>query len=53
MIMYSIAQGILLNDYGDLNGKEVQEGGDMCVCSADSFCCTVETNTTLKATICQ
>ena len=30
-----------------LNGKEVQKGGDICVCMADSFCCTAETNTTL------
>ena len=30
---------------GDLNGEEIQKGGD--VCMADSFCCTVETNTTL------
>ena len=26
----------------DLNGKEVQKGGDTCI--ADSFCYTVETN---------
>ena len=32
---------------GDLNEKEVQKGGDMCICMADSFCCTVETNTTI------
>ena len=31
----------------DLNGKEVQKGGDMCVCVADSFCCAVQANTTL------
>ena len=30
---------------GDLNEKEVQKGGDTCICMADSFCCTVETNT--------
>ena len=23
---------------GDLNGKEVQNGGAMCVCVTDSFC---------------
>ena len=28
---------------GDLTGKEVQKEG-ICVCIADSFCCTVETN---------
>ena len=32
---------------GDLNGKEVQMGEDVYICMADSFCCTVETNTTL------
>ena len=32
---------------GDLNGKEVQKGGDIYVYMADSFCCTAETNTTL------
>ena len=32
---------------GDLNGKEVQKGVDICICMADSFCCTVESNTTL------
>ena len=28
-------------------GKEVQEGGDMCILTADSCCCMAETNTTL------
>ena len=32
---------------GDLNGKEIQKRGDICICIADSFCCTVETNATL------
>ena len=32
---------------GDLNGKEIQKRGDMCIHIADSFHCTVETNTTL------
>ena len=32
---------------GDLSGREVQKGGDMCVWTADSFCSTVGTNTTL------
>ena len=31
----------------DLNGREVQKGGDICMCMADSFCCAVEANTTL------
>ena len=34
---------------GDLNGNKVQKGGDICICMADSFCCTVETNTTLQS----
>ena len=32
---------------GDLNGKEIQKAGHICICIADSLCCTVETNTTL------
>ena len=28
-------------------GREVQEGGDICILMADSYCCTAETNTTL------
>ena len=32
---------------GDLNGKEIQKRGDIYICIADSFGCTVETNTTL------
>ena len=28
-------------------GKEVQEGGDICVPMADSCCCKAETNTKL------
>ena len=28
-------------------GREAQEGGDICVTTADSLCCTAETNTTL------
>ena len=31
--------------YGDLNGKEIQKRGDICI--VDSLCCTIETNTTL------
>ena len=32
---------------GDLNGKEIQKTGDICICIADSLYCTVETNTIL------
>ena len=28
-------------------GREVQEGGDICILIADSHCCRAETNTTL------
>ena len=34
---------------GDLKGKEIRKGRDICMCVADSFCCTVETNTTLES----
>ena len=32
---------------GDLNGKEIQKRGDICIRIADSLCYTVETNTAL------
>ena len=32
---------------GDLDRKEIQKRGDVCMCIADSLCCTVENNTTL------
>ena len=32
---------------GDLNGKEIQKRGDVCIQIADSLCCTAENNTTL------
>ena len=32
---------------GDLNGKEIQKRGDVCIHTADCLCCTVDTNTTL------
>ena len=32
---------------GDLYGKEIQKGGDICASLAASLCCRVETNTTL------
>lgn len=28
---------------GDLEGKEIQKRGDVCVCFVGSFCCAVET----------
>ena len=38
-----------LSDWTELNwnGKEIQKRGDVCVCIADSLCCTEETNRTL------
>ena len=45
MRTYCIAQGTLLS--GDLNGKEIQKRGDICIRIADSLCRTAETNTTL------
>ena len=32
---------------GDLNGKEIQKRGDICIPIADLLFCTVETNTKL------
>ena len=34
---------------GDLNGKEIQKRGNICIHIADSLCCTAETNTTLQS----
>ena len=31
--------------WGDLSGKEVQKGEDLCICMGDSFYYTVESNT--------
>ena len=36
---------LYLMHYGDLNGKEIQERGDIRICITDSFCYTVEINT--------
>ena len=43
MRRYCILKGTLL--CGDLNGKEIQKRGDICI--SGSLCCIVETNTTL------
>ena len=42
-----LAQGTHLVLCGNLNGREVQKAGDICMCMADSFCCAAEANTTL------
>ena len=33
---------------GDLNGKEIQKWGDICMCVAASFLCIVETDNIVK-----
>ena len=38
---------IYLMHCGVISGREIQKGGDICICMADSLCCTVEINTTL------
>ena len=34
--------------YSDLNEKEIQKRGDVCIHIADSLCCTAETNIVKK-----
>ena len=46
---YCAAQGTLLSAPADLNGEEIQNRGDTCMCIAGSLCCTAEINTTLKS----
>ena len=43
-LLYSTGNSVLC---GDLNGKEIQKRGDICIRIADSLCCTAETNTIL------
>ena len=45
--IYSTAQGTLL--CGDLNKKEIQKRGDICIPIANSLCCTAEINRTLES----
>ena len=33
---------------GDLNGKEIQNSGAICIYMADSLCCTVENDNIVK-----
>ena len=37
------------NKQPNLDGKEIQKRGDICICIADLFCCAAETNTTLQS----
>ena len=39
-----MAQELYLMLCGDINGKEIQKRGDICIHVADSLCCTAETN---------
>ena len=48
MRTYHIAQGTLLSAPSDLDGKEIPKGGDVCIRTADSLCCTAETNSALE-----
>ena len=47
MRIYRIAQGTLVMLCGDLNEKEIQKSGAICIQIGGSLCCTVEINTTL------
>ena len=38
---------MLYDDLGEWGGKEVQEGGVICIHIVDSLCCIAENNTTL------
>ena len=40
-LLYSTGNSVLC---GGLNGKEIQNRGDICRRIADSLCCTAETN---------
>lgn len=42
--LYCIMQGTLLNALCDLNGKEIQKEGEICIRTVDSLCCTIEAN---------
>ena len=37
--------------WGDLNGKEIQKSGDICICKADSFCYKQKLTQQCKGTI--
>ena len=43
-----VAQGLYSVLCGDLHGKEIQKGVDICIRIADSLCCTAETSNTVK-----
>ena len=36
-----------LEGWDGRGGREAKAGGDICICIADSCCCTAETNTLL------
>lgn len=39
--------------HDDLNGKTIHEKGSICICLADSVCCTVKLTQDCKATLLQ
>ena len=49
MRTYCIAQELNSVLCVGLNRKKIQKWGAICICIADSLCCTVETNTTLQS----
>ena len=43
-LLYSTGNSVL---WGDLNVREIEKGGNICIRMADSLLCTTETNTIL------
>ena len=49
-LLYSTGSSVwcsVMTERGGMVGRDVQEGGDICIYVADSLHCTAETNTTL------
>ena len=50
-LLYNIGSPVscsVMTRGGDMErGREAQEGGDVCIITAELHCCTAETNTTL------
>ena len=53
MRTYCTAQGALLNPLWWPKWEEIPKRGDICIHTADSLCCTAETNTTLQSNFTQ
>jgi len=45
-LLYSTENSICSMLCGGLNGNKIQKQGDICIQTADSLCCTEESNTT-------